>query len=204
MQQVETNAHAQPLRQLTVGEKVFVQNQHGPNKLGWDRSGTIVETLPHSAYQVSMDGSGRLAKQPRQHLRPFKPWDQAPPQETRPEVYQLRQRGPEEIRSPTSELDAPRGIDYEEAASTAPPLPTIEYARTGGPPPLMQEPPARRAEAAVEPPAPRAITAPDPEGTKAPERRRSQYRTEETPPPLRRLERSTRGKPPDWLSPSCL
>lgn len=34
-------------------------NQHGRNELGWDRSGTIVETLPHSAYQVSMDGSGR-------------------------------------------------------------------------------------------------------------------------------------------------
>ena len=62
-------------------------NQHGRNKIGLDRSGTIVETLPNSAYQVSMDSTGRLAKRTRQRLRPFKPWDQAPPQEAHPEVY---------------------------------------------------------------------------------------------------------------------
>ena len=83
-----------------------------------------------------------------------------------------------------------RETSSEEAASTAeeapaPPQPTIENARAGGPPRLMQEPPARRAEADVEPLALGAITALDPENMKTPERRRSRMgRTEETPPPL--------------------
>ena len=72
------NAHARELVMLNVGAKVFVQNQHGNHPTKWDRTGTIVEIVPNSSFQVHIDGSGRLAKRTRQHLRKFKPLD-APP-----------------------------------------------------------------------------------------------------------------------------
>ena len=58
--------------------KVFVQNQHGNHPLIWDKTGTVVELLPNSAYQVKMDGSGRLAKTTRQHLQRLQPLDVQP------------------------------------------------------------------------------------------------------------------------------
>ena len=159
-----------------------------------------------------MDGSGRIAKRTRQHLRPFKPWDQPRPLEERPEVYQPPRRGPEENRPPASEPNTGRGIGSEDATSTAeeppaPPQPIIEHARTEDPPSTVQEPPASGTEPTMEPtaPTPPAFAAPEPESTKAPERRRSRADLAvATLPPLRRSEHSTRGKPPDRLSPSRL
>ena len=50
-QQEETNAHARQLLPLQVGAKVFVQNQHGNNNLGWDQTGMVIECLPFASYQ---------------------------------------------------------------------------------------------------------------------------------------------------------
>ena len=77
-QREATNAHAHELDPLDVGAKVFVENQHGNHPLMWDKTGTVVELLPNSAYQVKMDGSGSLAKRTRQHLRRFQPFDVQP------------------------------------------------------------------------------------------------------------------------------
>ncbi len=52
--------HSRPLRPLTTGDRVFLQNQHGPNPTKWDRSGLVVESLGHDQYRVKIDGSGRL------------------------------------------------------------------------------------------------------------------------------------------------
>ena len=51
---------------LEVGKRVHIQN-HATNK--WDRSGTIMEALDHRKYTVKMDGSGRLSKRNRRHLK---------------------------------------------------------------------------------------------------------------------------------------
>ena len=54
-QRQATNAHARDVKDLSVGNRVFVQNQHGghggADKL-WDRSGQVVEKLGHGSYQI--------------------------------------------------------------------------------------------------------------------------------------------------------
>ena len=66
-------AHSRPLHPLHVGDRVFVQNQRGPNPNKWDKSGTVVETLEHDQYRVKVDGSGRLTLRNRRFLRAFTP-----------------------------------------------------------------------------------------------------------------------------------
>ena len=57
-----------------VGAVVQVQNQAGPHKDKWDLSGTVVVVLPHDAYHVKMDGSGRVTKRNQRFLRPIVPY----------------------------------------------------------------------------------------------------------------------------------
>ena len=54
---------------LSVGDKVFVQNQTGraPNK--WDKSGVIVECKPHDQVNVMMDGSRKVSLRNRRFVR---------------------------------------------------------------------------------------------------------------------------------------
>lgn len=61
------------LRPLNVGDQCFLQNQHGPYPKRWDRSGTVVEVLPHHQYTVKVHGSGRLTRRNRRFLRWFVP-----------------------------------------------------------------------------------------------------------------------------------
>ena len=44
----KVNKHARKLPELEVGERVFVQNQHGPHPNKWDRSGIVLESLGHN------------------------------------------------------------------------------------------------------------------------------------------------------------
>lgn len=53
-------AHSRPLRPLSLGERVFLQNQQGPNPTKWDRSGVVVESAGHNQCRVKVDGSGRI------------------------------------------------------------------------------------------------------------------------------------------------
>ena len=66
-------AHSRPLRPLALGQKVFLQNQHGPSPTKWDRSGLVVESLGHDQYRVKVDGSGRLTLRNRRFLRAYTP-----------------------------------------------------------------------------------------------------------------------------------
>ena len=66
-------AITRPLRPLTLGERVFLQNQQGPNPTKWDRSGVVVESAGHDQYRVKVDGSGRITLRNRRFLRAYTP-----------------------------------------------------------------------------------------------------------------------------------
>ncbi|XP_076055162.1 uncharacterized protein LOC143033556 [Oratosquilla oratoria] len=59
-----TPRHLQP---LAPGARVRVQNQASDV---WDRTGLVVEALPHRQYTIRLDGSGRIILRNRKHLRP--------------------------------------------------------------------------------------------------------------------------------------
>ena len=64
------DAKAHDLAPLEIGDKVKVQNQTGPSKTRWFRTGMIMEiNLPHDMYHVLMDGSRRTTARNRKFLR---------------------------------------------------------------------------------------------------------------------------------------
>ena len=46
----------------SIGDKCYVQNQYGNHPKRWNKSGTVVESCRYSAYNVKLDGSGRVTK----------------------------------------------------------------------------------------------------------------------------------------------
>ena len=54
---------------LKVGERCLVQNQHGNYPLKWDKSGVVLEVLPHNQYSVKLDGTNRTTNRNRKFLR---------------------------------------------------------------------------------------------------------------------------------------
>ena len=54
---------------LASGDTVLVQNQIGPHRKRWDRTGVVVETKPHDQYLVKIHGSGRITLRNRRYLR---------------------------------------------------------------------------------------------------------------------------------------
>ena len=86
------------LAPLQVGQNVNVQNQTRPKPLRWERTGVIVQTLPHRQYHIKMDGSGRLTLRNRKFLRLTTPlrvdrlsparsaWPQLTPSEMLPDL----------------------------------------------------------------------------------------------------------------------
>ena len=71
--QESANEHSKPLTVLNVGDKCFIQNQHGAHQRRWDRSGVVVEVLPYHQYLLKVDGSGRLTRRNRRFLRQYQP-----------------------------------------------------------------------------------------------------------------------------------
>ena len=65
--------HTRELPKLPLGATVAVQNQHGNKPKRWDRTGVIVEILPHLQYKVKMDGSGDVSLRNRRFLRKITP-----------------------------------------------------------------------------------------------------------------------------------
>ena len=59
------NTTAHPLAPLAVQTSVMIQT-----KGKWDRSGRVVEVLPHRQYRIRVDGSGRVTLRNRRFLRP--------------------------------------------------------------------------------------------------------------------------------------
>ena len=69
------NSTPRQLPPLAPGTHVRVQNQASNV---WDRTGLVVEALPHRQYTIRLDGSGRISLRNRKHLRPT--LAQAPPE----------------------------------------------------------------------------------------------------------------------------
>ena len=67
------NTRSKDLKPLKVGDHCYIQNQVGAHATKWDRTGVIVEVLPHRKYTVKVDGYGRLTKRNRKFLRFFRP-----------------------------------------------------------------------------------------------------------------------------------
>ena len=72
------NEHTKILPSLNTGDCVSIQNQCGPRAKKWDKTGIIVESLPHQQYRVRVHGSGRITLRNRQFLRWIIPLQQAP------------------------------------------------------------------------------------------------------------------------------
>ena len=65
------NKNSRQLSELSVGDKVFIQNQVGHHPLKWDRSGTVVECHKFDQYFIKIHGTGRLTLRNRKFLRKF-------------------------------------------------------------------------------------------------------------------------------------
>ena len=65
--------HTRLLAHLSLGDKVFLQNQRGSHPNKWDKSGTVVELGNYDQYLVNVAGSGRLSLRNRPFLRKFVP-----------------------------------------------------------------------------------------------------------------------------------
>ena len=50
--------HTRPLAPLSLGDKIFLQNQRGSHPKNCDKSGTVVELGNYDKYWVKVDGSG--------------------------------------------------------------------------------------------------------------------------------------------------
>ena len=89
--------HTKALSPLSVGMCVQVQNQAGPHRNKWEVSGIVVEVLGHEAYNVKMDGSGRVSRRHRRFLRPIVPYSDVV-------VGRVLVRGPQEFeRAPNKD-----------------------------------------------------------------------------------------------------
>lgn len=66
-------AHSKPLHPLSIGERVFLQNQQGHHPTKWIRSGTVVDSTGHDQYKVKVDGSGHLTLCKRHFLPAYTP-----------------------------------------------------------------------------------------------------------------------------------
>ena len=62
--------HAKQLPRLRVGTEVALQD---PISRAWDKSGTIMEQYPYRQYLVKVDGSGRVTRRNRRHLKYLPP-----------------------------------------------------------------------------------------------------------------------------------
>ena len=131
-------AHSRPLRPLSLGERVFLQNQQGPNPTKWDRSGKVVESVGHDQYRVKVDGSGRITLRNRRFLRAF---TAATPT--------IRPQQPPAHQPPSSANRCPRPQPPVPPQAPAESMPTTEAtpnAPTVVPDPAPMSPPARPAQ----------------------------------------------------------
>ena len=68
--QVDDPGHAtRDLGPLHARHHVRLQNLCGNHPKKWDRTGRVTEVLPHDQYLVKMDGSGRVVRRNRRHIR---------------------------------------------------------------------------------------------------------------------------------------
>lgn len=174
--------HSRPLRPLTLGEKVFLQNQKGASPTKWDRSGTVVESIGHDQYRVKVDGSGRVTLRNRRFLRAYTPATPSiVPQPTAPSpsLRTVEQLPPLPHPLAESSLPPPTPPLLSQERSTPPPhdAATDEPSppSTGSPipadaTPLEHTPPDVPTPQAIPPPPPPAPPASAPQSSSPPAR----------------------------------
>ena len=113
-------AHSKPLRPLSIGPRVFLQNQQGNHPTKWDRSGTVVESPGYDQYRVKVDGSGRLTLHNRRFLRPYPPATPSLPQGPTAEAH-LTRIGDQAPAQPPPAAVEPITIDAPTTDDTNPP-----------------------------------------------------------------------------------
>ena len=59
---------------LSVGDCVSVQQLAGKSRNKWNLSGAVVDIAGPESYWIRLDGSGRLSKRKRQHIKPIFPF----------------------------------------------------------------------------------------------------------------------------------
>ena len=97
----------------------------------WEKTGTVMEMGDHNDYVIKVDGSGRLSKRTRTHLRPIQTYDDAAP----PRMLEV----------------GPAGVPHVEAAAppaAAPPCATADPHRSSSvvfaaPAPWIPDPSSR-------------------------------------------------------------
>ena len=77
-QEDKLTEHTKLLPRVKISDVFLVQNQSGPHATRWDRSGTMLETLPHDQYRVKMDGSGRVTLRNMKFLKPITAYTSPP------------------------------------------------------------------------------------------------------------------------------
>ena len=60
--------HTKELEPLKIRDVVSVQNQTGNYARKWDKSGEVLDMLPHNQYRIRMDGSCQISLRNRQFL----------------------------------------------------------------------------------------------------------------------------------------
>ena len=68
---------AKSLPKLIPGDQVYVQDQAGKTAKQWNKSGKVLEALPHDSYLISIDGSFQTTRRNRKFLRKFTPYNTA-------------------------------------------------------------------------------------------------------------------------------
>ena len=117
------DCNARKLKDLVLGDHVYVQDQTGQTPRKWNKSGVILESLPHNSYLVKIDGSNKVTKRNRQFLRSFVPF------QTVNKAEKITQQTPEEITAASlalcalmdTPLTAAAGhelLDYDQPYST--------------------------------------------------------------------------------------
>ena len=116
------NAHSRPLRPLTLGERVFLQNQQGP---------VVVESAGHDQYRVKVDATPSIrSQQPTASQLPTSSADQYPNVVQAPApLSPLTPARPTQVNSPnldaqSRDLQLPTSPDEDSSMPpTPPPLP---------------------------------------------------------------------------------
>ena len=72
------------LPRLIAGDNVYIQDQTGKTPKRWNKSGKVIEVLPHDSYLVRVDGSFRTTKRNRKFLRKFTPFMEVHPKTSPP------------------------------------------------------------------------------------------------------------------------
>ena len=73
----DLNSKAKQLKTLIPGDFVYVQDQTGHTPRQWNKSGKVLEALPHDSYLIRIDGSYTTTRRNRKFLRQFTPYTKA-------------------------------------------------------------------------------------------------------------------------------